>query len=138
MGQPPAIGRTANRGVQVELDSKQPLSLRLTVTSATKNRVTFYKYLLPWGNVNSIVLVAVTAGGESLQRDMPIDDPSAQKITFDPNESLTGFIDLRKVFRGLDQALMKSDVNLFWAYNSPKELGIASRSGGWLLLRQRL
>jgi hypothetical protein len=132
-----STGQNAQAGVHVEMDSQQLQSFRLTVTSAAATRVTFYKYLLPWGNVNSIILVAVTARGETLQRDMPIDDPSADKISLNPNESVSGSIDLRKAFRGLDRALATSDVNLFWAYNAPKELGIATRSGGWVLLRQR-
>lgn len=132
-----ALGQSTTGGVQAEVDAQKPLSLRLNVTSAAPSRLTLYRYLLPWGNVNSIVLLAVTGRGEGLQRDMHIDDPSNQKISLDPGESVSGVIDLRKAFRGLDSALEKDDVNLFWAYHAPNELAISARWGGWILLRRR-
>ena len=130
-------GQDTVTGIQAEIDSQRPLLLHMIVNCGARNRATIYKYLLPWGNVISIVLVAVTASGESLQRDMPIDDPSPQKISLEPGESVSGTIDLRKSFRSLDSALAKGDVNLLWAYNAPRELGIAPHSGGWILLRRR-
>jgi hypothetical protein len=132
-----ASGQSTTGGVQAEMAAQKPLSLRFNVTSAAPSRITLLRYLLPWGNVNSIVLLAVTGHGEVLQRDMPIDDPSNQKISLDPGESVSGAIDLRKAFRGLDSTLQKDDVNLFWAYHAPNELGISARWGGWILLRRR-
>jgi hypothetical protein len=34
----------------------------------------------------------------------------------------------------LDEALKKSEVHLFWFYESPKELNIQHWSGGWVLI----
>jgi hypothetical protein len=132
-----AIAQDATAGVRAEMDVQKTLSLRFTVTSAARSRVTLDKYRLPWANVNSLVLVAVTGGGRTLQRDMPIDDPLNQRVSLDPGESLSGAIELRKAFGGLDGMLEKDDVNLFWAYHAPKELGINDRWGGWILLRRR-
>ena len=132
-----ALGQRTAAGVQAEMDAQKPLSLRFNITCAAPSRVTLYRYLLPWGNVNSIVLLAVTTHGEALHRDTPIDDPSNQKISLNPGESVGGAIELRKAFRGLDSALEKDDVNLFWAYHAPKELGLSEHWGGWMLLHQR-
>src|SRR5712691_10347668 len=76
-------------GIQVELDS-QKLSLRVTLTSHAETRVTFPKYRLPWGNRNSMILVAVTPGKDYIVRNFPIDDPSYEKVSVEPNESLSG------------------------------------------------
>ncbi len=132
-----AIGQDAPAGVRAEIDVQKTLSLQFTVTSAARSRVTLDKYRLPWANVHSIVLAAVTGSGQALQRDMPIDDPLNQRVSFDPGESVSGTIDLRKAFRSLDSTLEKEDVNLFWAYHAPKELGINDRWNGWILLRRR-
>ena len=130
----PATGQNKPPGIQVEMDAQRPLLLHLKVTSGAATQATFFKYHLPWGSVHSIILVAVAANGENLERDMPIDDPSVERISLGPNESVSGVIDLRGVFRGLDKALVKSDVHLFWAYHAPDELGIVPWSGGWILL----
>jgi hypothetical protein len=37
-------------------------------------------------------------------------------------------------FKGLDAALKKSEVHLFWAYEAPKQLNIPHWSGGWVLI----
>jgi hypothetical protein len=124
-------------GIQVELNSQKPLSLRVTLWSRADTSVTFRKYRLPWGNRYSTILVAVTPHGECLDRNFPIDDPSPERVTFEPNESLTGEINLRKHFSGLDDALKKSDIHLYWAYEAPKELNIAQWSGGWILIPQQ-
>jgi hypothetical protein len=132
-----AIGQDAPAGVRAEIDVQKTLFLKFTVTSAARSRVTLDKYRLPWANVHSVVLAAVTRSGQSLQRDMPIDDPLNQRVSLDAGESLSGTIDLRKAFRGLESTLEKEDVNLFWAYDAPKELGINDHWNGWILLRRR-
>jgi hypothetical protein len=47
---------------------------------------------------------------------------------------MTGDIDLNWFIRNLSSATKKSDVQLFWAYESPQELNIPHRSGGWILI----
>lgn len=128
---------TIPSGIQVELIDQKPISLRVTLRSRAETRVTFRKYRLPWGNRYSTILVAVTPHGECLNRNFPIDDPSPERVTFEPNESLSGEINLRKHFSGLDNALKKSDIHLYWAYEAPKELNIAKWSGGWILIPQQ-
>jgi len=123
--------------IQVQLTNQKPLSLRFTVWSRAATRVAFRKSRLPWGNRYSTILVAVTPHGEYLERNFPIDDPSPEKITIGPNESVSGEINLQNVFGGLDGALKKSDIHVFWAYQAPKELNIAQWSGGWILIPQQ-
>jgi hypothetical protein len=121
-------------GIQVELDSQKPLSLRVTLTSHAETQVTFPKYRLPWGNRNSMILVAVTPGKDYIVRNFPIDDPSYERVSVEPNESLSGDVSLEKAFTGLEAALKKSEIHLFWAYRAPEELHIARWSGGWILI----
>jgi hypothetical protein len=84
-----------------------------------------------------MILIAATPGGQYLSRNFPIDDPSPERVSLEPNGSLSGEVSLRKAFRGLDHALEKSEIHLFWAYEAPEELHIARWSGGWILIPKR-
>ena len=120
--------------IHVGMDSKQPLSLRVQVRSAAATRITFDKWLLPWGNVHSMILIAVLPNGLELEELQPIDDPTSETISLATNESVSGVIPLARLFKGLEEALKKSDVHLFWAYRAPTELNISRYSGGWILI----
>ena len=133
----PGGGQTVPAGIQVEMNPQKPLWLRVTLESLAGTRVSLYKSRLPWGSRYSMVLAAVTPSGQYLDKELIIDDPSPEKVSLDPKGSLTGDINLQKAFRGLDGALRKSDVLLFWAYEGPEELHIAHWSGGWILIPQR-
>jgi hypothetical protein len=125
---------TTPSGIRVELGSQNPLTLRVTLRSKAETRITFYKYLLPWGNVNSMMLIAVTPSGQYIDRFFPIDDPSLEQVAFEPKQSMSGEVKLGNYFRGLEVALKKSDIHLFWTYKAPDELNIAQWSGGWVLI----
>ena len=83
------------------------------------------------------MLVAVTRGEKYVERNFQEEYPDYRRVTFQPNESLSGDVSLEKGFTGLDAALKKSDVQLFWAYDAPEELNIPLWSGGWILLPQQ-
>lgn len=126
---------SAPASIQVELDKKTPLLLHVTVRSHSESIVTFPRYRLPWGNRNSMLFVPVNPDGQCIGNKLfPIDDPSYEKISLEPNSSISGDVDLQRFVPGLDKALQKSDVHLFWAYQAPKELNIAKWSGGWILI----
>jgi len=128
---------TLPSGITVEIDSQKPLSLHVTVWSRAEKRVTFAKYRLPWGNRNSMLFVPVNSDGQCVgDRLLPIDDPTFEKVTLDPNDSISGDMDLRRFVPELERALKKSDIHLFWAYKAPDELRIAPWSGGWILIPQ--
>src|SRR5438445_11204729 len=76
--------------VKVELSSRKPLSLHVTVRCRADTRVTFDKYLLPWGNIHSMMLIAVTPGERYIKRIYPIDDPTSYRVSMDPNEQQSG------------------------------------------------
>jgi hypothetical protein len=129
---------TLPSGITVEIDSQKPLSLHVTVWSRAEKRVTFAKYRLPWGNRNSMLFVPVNSGGQCIgDRLLPIDDPTFEKVSLDPNDSISGDMDLRRFVPELEKALKKSDIHLFWAYKAPEELHIARWSGGWILIPQQ-
>jgi hypothetical protein len=122
--------------IRVDLTSQNPPSLHVTIHSRAKVPVSFFKWRLPWGNRNTMILVAVKADKNYLTRNFPIDDPAPERVSIGPNESLSGEVSLEKAFTGLDDALKKSDINLFWAYQPPEELNIGRWSGGWILIPQ--
>jgi hypothetical protein len=84
-----------------------------------------------------MILVAVKPDKNYLTRNFPVDDPTPERVSIEPNESLSGDVSLEKAFRGFDDALKKSDINLFWAYQPPEELHIGRWSGGWILIPQQ-
>lgn len=127
------IAQNTGKIVGVELDSQNPLHLRVTLRSGAATTVTFDRYHLPWGNRYSMVFAAVRPNGESVDLIFPVDDPGLSKVSVKPGETLTGDIDLRYVIRDTD-ALKKSDVLLFWAYKAPSELHLPRWSGGWVLI----
>jgi hypothetical protein len=125
-------------GIKVELDSQKIFSLRVTVTSHAEARVNVVKWRLPWGEGNpSMILVAVTPDKEYIVRSFPEEYPSYERVPFEPNESLSGNVSLQNAFTGLEAAVKKSDVHLFWVYEAPEELHIAHWSGGWILIPQQ-
>lgn len=130
------IGRsqTMPAGIQVVTDRDNPFMLRVELRSGADTRVTIYKSRLPWGSAYSMILVAVMPDGQIVNKELPVDDPTPVQVSLDAKELIKGEIDLRKVFRGLDKVLKKSDVQLFWAYEAPEELRIPRWSGGWILI----
>jgi hypothetical protein len=128
---------TTSPDIQVELTSQNPPALHVTVRSRAETRVSFFKWRLPWGNTNTMILVAVASDRNYIKRNIPIDDPSPERVSMEPNESLSGDVRLDNAFSGFDTALKRSDIHLFWAYEAPKELHIAPWSGGWILIPQQ-
>ena len=120
--------------ITVELVKEKPFWLHVTVRCRAKARVTFYKYELPWGNHNSMEFVAVTPDEHFIERVWPVDDPSPEKISMQPDEAQSGDVNLQMKFIGLDAAVKKSSVRLFWAYNAPKELNISQWPGGLIVI----
>ena len=133
---PSARTQTQPQAIKVELDQKH-LALHVTVWCRAPLVVTFGKWQLPWGNANSMILVAVTGNKSYIDRNLLIDDPTTEQVSLKPTESLSGDVSLEKAFTGLDPALKKSDVHLFWAYEAPEELHIPRWSGGWILIPQK-
>jgi hypothetical protein len=88
--------------VKVELSSQKPLSLHVTVRCRAATRVTLYKNLLPWGNVNNMMIIAVTPAERFVKSAYPIDDPSMESVSMDRNEKQSGDVILQLRFMGLD------------------------------------
>jgi RHS repeat-associated protein len=121
--------------IQVTLSNQRPLVLNVTVRSRSDDRVTLPKWRLPWGNRNSMLLVAVNDDGICIDNKYYVEEyPNYEKISIDPNGFVSGEIDLRRSIPELVEALKKSDIHLFWAYKAPEDLHIAHWSGGWLLI----
>ena len=128
---------TTSPDIQVELSSQKPLSLHVTVHSRAEKQVSLFKWRLPWGTRNTMILVAVKPDKNYVTRNFPVDDPAPERVLIEPNETLSGDVSLEKAFTGLDDALKKSDIHLFWAYQAPEELKIGRWSGGWILIPQQ-
>jgi hypothetical protein len=121
-------------GVFIKLSKRNPLQLQITVRSLAKARTTIYKSELPWELRHSITLVAVMPNGECLEQNVIAGDPSPEQVSLDPNESVSGDVNLTEIFKDLSVAIKKSDIHLFWAYRAPEELNLPRWSGGWILL----
>jgi hypothetical protein len=80
--------------------------------------------------------VAVTLDEHYVERVWPVDDPLFEKISMEPNETRSGDFNLQMKFIGLDTAVKKSSVRLFWAYHAPKELNISEWPGGLIVIPQ--
>jgi hypothetical protein len=124
-------------GVSVVLSKQNPLQLRVTVRSLAKARVTIQRSDLPWELRHSITLVAAMPDGECLEQNVAAGDPSPAKISLDPNETVSGDINLAEVFKDLNHAIKKSDIHIFWAFKAPESLNLPRWSGGWILLRRQ-
>jgi hypothetical protein len=133
----PAISQTRAGGVRVELGNERPLRLRITLRSGSEKTEQIFYNELPWGSQESMVIVAALAGGRSLARDRPVEDPQARPMSLGPHSSLTGDIDLERRFPDIHHILKESDVQLFWAYEAPEALHIPRWSGGWILIPQQ-
>jgi hypothetical protein len=81
--------------------------------------------------------VAVTPDEHFVERVWPIDDPSSEKTSMEPNATRTGDFNLQMKFIGLDAAVKKSSVRLFWTYHAPKELNISEWPGGLIVIPQQ-
>lgn len=125
---------TKPAGIVVELKSGMHLVLHVTLTSAADKAVGVSRDELPWGTHDSMVIVAALAGGRCLNRTRPVEDPPFDKISLDPDQPLTGDIDLETFFPDIRRVLKESDVQLFWAYEAPQALHIPRWSGGWILI----
>jgi hypothetical protein len=130
------LSETMAPGIRVELDPEKPLWVQVTVHSGAERTATFPRYRLPWGNRYSMVLVAVVHG-TPLEMVHPVDDPMFDTISVGPGTALTGNINLEHVIPDLGRVTKVSEVQLFWAYESPKELNIPHWSGGWILIPEQ-
>lgn len=133
----PIAGETNVPGITVELKSEIPLALKVILRSGADHKATVPRHQLPWGSPYGMVIVASIAGGRCLDRSLLIDDPVFEEVTLAPNMTLSGEIDLEKVFPELARISKKSDVQLFWAYEAPDVLHISHWSGGWILIPQQ-
>lgn len=131
-------GQSQETAVEVAMNAQKPLTLHVTVHSRSQTRVILYAYRLPWGSRNSMLLIPVNQNGQCVDNKVAaIDDPSPETLTIDPNGSISGDVDLRRVLPGLEKTLEVSSVHLYWAYKAPDELRIPQWSGGWILIPKR-
>jgi len=124
--------------IQVALSSSKALTLIVTVRSRSQERVTLATWRLPWGNRNSMLLAPVNTDGVCVANRYYVEEyPNYNKVSIEPNASISGEIDLKRVIPELGDAVKKTDVHLFWAYRAPEELHIGGWSGGWILIPQQ-
>jgi hypothetical protein len=129
---------TSAPGIRVQLRQQKHLTLHVTLTSGAKTEVTISRGWLPWATFHSMVIVAaLSVNSHCLEREIPVQD-SFDSVSFEPNGSLSGDIDLDSLFPDIRRILTKLDVHLFWAYEAPEELHIPQWSGGWILVPKQV
>jgi hypothetical protein len=124
-------------GIRVELRVAAPLRLGVTLQSIAATRTTIFKGDLPWMSQHRMILVLVGPSGECVRRDEVIGHPPPGEILLNPNETVSGDIKLSVAFKDFDRDVRRSELHLFWAYESPPGLGLPQWSGGWILIPQQ-
>ena len=130
----PCAAEPQEPGIRIQLSRDPHLSLHITLKSLADAEVKIPRGQLPWKSNHSLSLVAVIANGQCLNRDMPVSDPLLDEISIGPGASLSGDIDLERLFPDIQKILDTWDVHLFWAYEAPDALHLPHWSGGWILV----
>jgi hypothetical protein len=123
-------------GIEVALSRRNPLHLRVTLTSAAATTVKINRFDLPWGYRYSMVFAAARPNEEAVELLLPVEDPGLSEMSVKAGETLTGDVDLRYVIRD-SSVLKKSDVLLFWAYRAPAALHLPDWQGGLVVIPQQ-
>jgi hypothetical protein len=110
--------------------------LAFVVKNVSDEPVTLEEWRLPWGQRQSVVVIAAERkSGAPLKQATLIDDVfQSPKVTINPGKSLSGEIDLTHYVADIDSKLRKTDLILFWYYNSRGVAGSLGEYGGWLSL----
>lgn len=105
--------------------------LEFTVTWTGKEELRLPEADLPWGTVNSTVIVAVTAAGDVLPRELPIDDPGPGTAVLRPGVPSQGRVQLLRLYPQLKRLSSQTEVIVFWSYR-PRGIAKIGRTGGWV------
>ena len=105
--------------------------LEFTVTWTGKEELRLPEADLPWGTVNSTVIVAVTAAGEVLPRELPIDDPGPGIAVLRRGIPSQGRVQLLRLYPQLKRLSNQTEVIVFWSYR-PRGIAKIRRMGGWV------
>src|SRR5947209_8464388 len=99
-----AEGQAKRGAIRVEVASQKPFLLHVTIISGSHKPISIERGSLPWATRYGMVLTAITARGESLEKVLPVEDPPAGEMTVKPYQTLSGNVDLEGIFKGLDIA----------------------------------
>jgi hypothetical protein len=105
--------------------------LEFTVTWTGKEELRLPEADLPWGTVNSTVIIAVTAAGDVLPRELPIDDPGPGTVVLRPGVPSQGRVQLLRLYPQLKRLASRTEVIVFWSYR-PRAIAKIGRTGGWV------
>ncbi len=107
------------------------IQLEFTVTWTGKEELRLPEAELPWATVNSAVIVAVTASGDVLPRELPIDDPGPGMAVLHPGVPSRGRVQLLHLYPRLKRLSSQTEVIVFWSYR-PRGFAKIGRTGGWV------
>ena len=108
--------------------------LEFTVTWLGKNDLQLYEADLPWGTVDRTLIIAVTSGGEVLQRSLPIDDPGPSILVLRSGVAARGSLNLLTLYPQLKRIASTAEVIVFWSYQPRLKAFKAERVGGFVAL----
>jgi hypothetical protein len=96
------------------------VALQFKLINTGRRPLKLFKSYLPWGILDSIILVAVTndASVTRIDEALYIDDPGPETITIAPSKEVTGTVDLVKRFPNLLKMLHDHSVIVFWSYQT--------------------
>ena len=135
------IASEAEQAIPVQLTVTQigeQARLKVSVTNQSKNDLTLYKSELPWGNRYSMIVVAVSLGGNNEVVSIVglIDDPGPGTTVIHSGETISGEIDLARRFPQQWPGVSDKPLLVFWSYQlATSDERKSLRLGGWLELK---
>jgi hypothetical protein len=112
--------------LEASIESITDATLRFTLTNTSTQPMSFGKPYLPWGNVNSIVIVVVkkTLGNPTLAGMRPFDNPIDEEVLIAPGQSISGTVRVSDYVEKIDQELRKGELLVLWSYQPKTRDGV--------------
>lgn len=98
-------------------DTREGAAIHFRFKNVSSGPLHIYPFALPWGNVNSLDVAALSARGKLLPLFSPIDDPSFEdQLVLPPSETREGDVVLSDRIPDLESARVSDDVVVLWCY----------------------
>ena len=91
--------------------------LHIALTNSCAETLLVYESDLPWGNLDSLMIVIATSRrGSTLPPPLVLDDPGPTTVALKPGETVRGTVDLDGRFTTLRNVLRAGEVYVFWSF----------------------
>lgn len=121
-------------------DSETSLAVEFSITNKMTVPIRLYRSNLPWMNASSTLILVVKPDhfGTRVEREYLLDNPGLNKIEIQPNETMSGKVDLYQFFPSLAAKRKQGEFLLFWTSQTKDvERNKSPRTGGMLVIPRR-